>query len=654
MKMKNRSLANALYLLMVILCVIGLTACGKDDKCAHQFGDCSTTINATCTEAGSQERKCSACGETETSKIDALGHDWNEATCSAPKTCKVCSATEGAASAHAYTVEAVKDEALKSAATCTGAAVYYKSCSCGNISASDADTFTSGSVLEHIDTNKDHACDHGCDKNFGEHADGDDNDHLCDYGCEKIADDGCYDTVADGKCDECGANIDHTCVDENKDHACDICVATMGTHDDTTKDHICEYGCADKIGACEDTDKDHDCDYGCNKTFGTCQDADKNHDCDYGCNKTFGTCKDADKDHDCDYGCNKTFGTCKDADKDHDCDYGCKKTFGTCKDADKDHDCDYGCAKTFGEHTDGKDNGHLCDYGCGLIVSTGCYDTTADGKCDECGIDLKIAWMARLDNAKKLNELSLPGTHNSGATKSLLGSGQCQDTTIKEQLNVGVRFFDIRLKLQNNELKVVHSIVDQKLTFESVLEDINAFITENPTEFLIVSIKQDADPSNSTVSFSQKVEEMLKKYDKICNDRSLPSNVGGARGKIFILSRYSGATVGIPASSGWADSTSFVISGLYVQDKYKITSIEQKTTEIEKAISIASQKRYSLVINFASCYFESDLLPSASKTAKEINPYLCEMLKDKTAPLGAILCDYITQEICNIIIENNF
>ena len=226
-KLQNYLVASVLCLLMVVFCVVGLTACGGDDECSHKWGEWTATTNATCTEAGVQERKCSECGETETSAIKALGHDWNEATCSTPKTCKTCSATEGTANAHAYTVETVKDEALKSAANCTSAAVYYKSCSCGAISTNDADTFTSGAALEHkdentdhvcdyncgkndmgthADENKDHACDYGCSTTFGEHSDSNaDNDHVCDYGCEAVLEN-CSDAENDGNhtCDICG------------------------------------------------------------------------------------------------------------------------------------------------------------------------------------------------------------------------------------------------------------------------------------------------------------------------------------------------------------------------------------------------------------------------------------------------------------------
>ncbi len=147
MKARNKWLASILCLLMVVLLAVGLTACGG--KCEHQWSEWSATKAATCTEAGIQERRCGECGEIETSTIEALGHSWNEATCSMPKTCKNCAATEGQPLAHAYTQEMVKAEALKSEATCTSAAVYYKSCACGAVSTNDADTFNNGEPSAH-------------------------------------------------------------------------------------------------------------------------------------------------------------------------------------------------------------------------------------------------------------------------------------------------------------------------------------------------------------------------------------------------------------------------------------------------------------------------------------------------------------------------
>ena len=410
---------------------------------------------ANCTTA----QTCTVCGETI---VAALGHDMSEATCTEASACQRadCDYTEGEPLDHidlntdhvcdrncgenelGEHVDAGKDHACDygcnvSIGTCAdtdkdhdcdyGCTKYFgEHADAGKDHACDYGcTIAIGTCA---DTDKNHECDYGCNKTFGDHSDGDDNNHLCDYGCGKSADDGCYDIVVNGKCDECGAEMAHTCVDEGKNHACDICGTNMGEHKDTNNDHVCEYGCTTAIGTCADGDKDHDCDYGCSKVFGEHSDADKNHVCNYGCSVAIGTCADTNKDHECDYGCDKSFGehadvgkdhncdygcnvaigACEDRNLDHECDYGCTKSFGEhkdtnkdhlceygcietigeCKDDNKDHLCDYGCNKTFGDHSDGNDNNHLCDYGCGKSADNGCYDTVVDGKCDECGAEM--------------------------------------------------------------------------------------------------------------------------------------------------------------------------------------------------------------------------------------------------------------------------
>ena len=74
-------------------------------KTEHPFGEWEQTVAPTCTQKGSESRKCSVCGEEETREIDALGHkfedSWTvtkEATCtqagSEERICTVCGGNE--------------------------------------------------------------------------------------------------------------------------------------------------------------------------------------------------------------------------------------------------------------------------------------------------------------------------------------------------------------------------------------------------------------------------------------------------------------------------------------------------------------------------------------------------------------------------------
>ena len=140
-------IGGAAVALVAVIIALVLILGGKDGHTCS-FGEWTVVADATCTEAGSKERVCS-CGEKQTESIPAKGHDWKDANCQTPKTCKVCYATEGSASAHAYTEQVSSAAALKSAASCTSPAVYYKSCVCGQVSTDANDTFTNGSTAAH-------------------------------------------------------------------------------------------------------------------------------------------------------------------------------------------------------------------------------------------------------------------------------------------------------------------------------------------------------------------------------------------------------------------------------------------------------------------------------------------------------------------------
>ena len=81
-------------------CYCGATT---GDPLGHSFTNYVSNNDATCVDNGTETAYCEHnCGTTDTRAAaeGAQGHDWTEATCSAPKTCGVCGETEGEALAH--------------------------------------------------------------------------------------------------------------------------------------------------------------------------------------------------------------------------------------------------------------------------------------------------------------------------------------------------------------------------------------------------------------------------------------------------------------------------------------------------------------------------------------------------------------------------
>ncbi|MBC7978179.1 MAG: phosphatidylinositol-specific phospholipase C domain-containing protein, partial [Myxococcales bacterium] len=111
-------------------------------------------------------------------------------------------------------------------------------------------------------------------------------------------------------------------------------------------------------------------------------------------------------------------------------------------------------------------------------------------------------WMARLEDGRGLAELSIPGTHDTGAVREPIpGFAKTQSLTIDEQLAAGVRFFDVRCRHFQDEFLIFHGSVDQDLTYDQVLATMFAFLDAHPDEVLIVSIKEESVPYQVTRSF---------------------------------------------------------------------------------------------------------------------------------------------------------
>ena len=258
-------------------------------------------------------------------------------------------------------------------------------------------------------------------------------------------------------------------------------------------------------------------------------------------------------------------------------------------------------------------------------------------------------WMASLDNNASVREVNMPGSHDTMALYSIGDlAGQCQSLPLKDQLNLGVRFLDIRLKEDHNKLKAVHGIVDQKASFDSITKTVEEFINKHPQEFIIMSIKEEANASNSDISF----EDSLKAYltsDIYLKGNDISEKVGDVRGKVLLLSRYSGSTIGIPAFNGWEDSTTFTLpNDIYVQDTFRITSALQKQEQIVRCFY---EGGHALKINFLSAYRTDTFPPSyAVSAAQDINPWINNEI-GKFNDCGIVLYDFVTEDNMNHFFE---
>ena len=118
------------------------SVCGTASEETFTYG---TTIEHSYELKHDAEKHWQECSVCHTKTNEAV-HSGGEATCTAKAVCSVCNAEYGELAAHDYQ-ETVDEQYLKSAATCTSPAIYYKSCSVCH--AMSEETFTSGTTIDH-------------------------------------------------------------------------------------------------------------------------------------------------------------------------------------------------------------------------------------------------------------------------------------------------------------------------------------------------------------------------------------------------------------------------------------------------------------------------------------------------------------------------
>jgi 1-phosphatidylinositol phosphodiesterase len=296
------------------------------------------------------------------------------------------------------------------------------------------------------------------------------------------------------------------------------------------------------------------------------------------------------------------------------------------------------------------------------------------------------AWMHELRDDTLVSALSIPGTHNSPTCHIAPPSVRCQAVSPREQLENGVRFFDIRVQPQypedaaRDELILVHSVFPISLTgnkyFRELMREVNEFLERNPSETLIVSVKREG-PGNATdEQLSRILHDHYAHPDSRWWVRPKIPTLGEARGKVILVRRFNlqenlkgehgGNGWGIDAAE-WADNTAHAMcpSGqLCIQDFYEVMekpSIEQKIKYVSEHVDRASccsypfgvqpdaqaTRAFPFYINFlsASNFWKTNTWPE--KIAAKVNPaivdYLCRRKRDGDADCstGILVTDWV-------------
>ncbi|KAK3341235.1 PLC-like phosphodiesterase [Lasiosphaeria hispida] len=271
------------------------------------------------------------------------------------------------------------------------------------------------------------------------------------------------------------------------------------------------------------------------------------------------------------------------------------------------------------------------------------------------------SWMAALPPSLPLSSLSIPGTHNSPTHYVALPSVRCQAVPVREQLDNGVRFLDIRVscpdEASGDDLALVHSAFPISLSgskwFHDLLAEVYAFLDAHPSETVLMSVKREGNGKGSEQLLSRHLARRYMTPDKWYTEPRIPS-LGEARGRVVLVRRFhlddslkgehGGAGLGIDGSV-WPDNCADGTCGsgmIRIQDFYEVGQTEDIDKKIDLAraeLERAAQQACVLpqtkgqgggplpfFINFlsASSFFNASCWPD--RIAAKINPFIIEYL----------------------------
>ena len=269
-------------------------------------------------------------------------------------------------------------------------------------------------------------------------------------------------------------------------------------------------------------------------------------------------------------------------------------------------------------------------------------------------------WMSEIKDGTPLSDITMPGTHDSGTMSVDFPIwSKTQTMSVKDQLNIGVRYIDLRLEHVSDvyyNAQVVHGSSKcwnsggGHLTLYEVLEDVYSFLNSNPSETVIVSVKQDA--GDDINALAKDVNTLIDLRSDYWFTGSYTPSLGNVRGKCVLATRIS--EIGRGISLSWGDQGSdggAVDSGwMKVQDRYKMGSSSKWSSAVKPMLD-ETKPNGVWYVNFLST--TGGGIAGVESNASSMNLYFrtYELMNNKC--YGIIAIDYATDDLCAKIYKAN-
>lgn len=284
------------------------------------------------------------------------------------------------------------------------------------------------------------------------------------------------------------------------------------------------------------------------------------------------------------------------------------------------------------------------------------------------------SWMSGLPDNTPVSRVSIPGTHDSGTSGvrfPMRHYARTQSMSLADQWDAGIRFFDLRPKLENGILRIYHGPANCHLTFADALLVLKQKIEQSPTEFCIVMTNLAGGGQQATDKMMDEIRCTLS-ADMLAIFKP-DITVADIRGRILFIHRNSPSRgVETPGTvvHGWPGNGTSYQARLVSRDSESAVLLAQDyftlgSNDPDAYLSGKWDHIYRLLrafrnaddgvwcINHASGYTGSGISTNIRRNVNNTNNRLLNSLRELDAPVGIIPMDFPSQELIDAIIILN-
>ncbi|WP_411073915.1 phosphatidylinositol-specific phospholipase C domain-containing protein [Streptomyces sp. cmx-4-7] len=199
------------------------------------------------------------------------------------------------------------------------------------------------------------------------------------------------------------------------------------------------------------------------------------------------------------------------------------------------------------------------------------------------------AWMGAHGDGTELTRLTIPGTHDSGARFGGPWS-ECQNTTIAQQLDSGIRFLDVRCRVTGGSFAIHHGASYQNAMFGDVLTACRDFLVAHPSETVLMRVGQEYS-EESDATFRAVFDDYLDRrgWRPLFRIGDRLPLLGEARGKVVLVADNGG----LPGLKWWDGAQ------IALQDDWNALP-DAKYPKVQAHFRAAVERPGRLYVNFVS------------------------------------------------------